>query len=146
MRTLAYKKPHWLSPPLKAAYPKPHRRSSLSRNFTSYMDRLKWGVETTARLGNELLKWDEPMPIYEYFCTGCGNKFERLQKITDKPVSPCPQCGKKAKRLISQTSFALKGEGWYKNGYAKGSKKEVKPEAKKTEPKEEKAKKDESKR
>lgn len=114
--------------------------------FTSYMDRLKWGVETTARLGNELLKWDEPMPIYEYFCTGCRNKFERLQKITDKPVSTCPQCGKKTKRLISQTSFALKGEGWYKNGYAKGGKKEAKPEAKKAESKGEKAKKDESKR
>lgn len=73
------------------------------------------------------------MPIYEYCCRGCGKKFERLQKIFDKPVTSCPKCGKKVERLISQTSFALKGEGWYKDGYAKGGKKETKPETKKAE-------------
>ena len=86
------------------------------------------------------------MPIYEYYCKGCGKKFERLQKISDKPLTSCPQCGKRVKRLISQTSFSLKGEGWYKDGYAKGGKKEAKPEAKKADQKREKGKQNESKK
>ena len=58
------------------------------------------------------------MPIYEYRCKSCGKIFELFQKMSDKPVGKCPKCGDKAKRLISQTSFTLKGEGWYKDGYA----------------------------
>ena len=58
------------------------------------------------------------MPIYEYRCKGCKKDFEVLQKITDEPLAACPTCGKQVKRLISQTSFALKGGGWYKDGYA----------------------------
>jgi putative FmdB family regulatory protein len=60
------------------------------------------------------------MPIYEYFCKSCDKTFESFQKITDKPLANCPECGKKVKRLISSTSFALKGGGWYKDGYSKG--------------------------
>ncbi len=64
------------------------------------------------------------MPIYEYLCKGCSEHFERFQKISDEPISKCPKCGKKVKRLISQTSFTLKGDGWYKDGYsAKGNSK-----------------------
>jgi putative FmdB family regulatory protein len=85
------------------------------------------------------------MPIYEYCCGGCGNKFERLQKISDKPLTTCPQCGKRVQRLISQTSFALRGEGWYKDGYAKGGKKESKPKAQKADQKGGKGEKNESK-
>ena len=58
------------------------------------------------------------MPIYEYRCKGCKKDFEVLQKITDEPLAACPHCGKQVKRLISQTSFTLKGGGWYKDGYA----------------------------
>lgn len=58
------------------------------------------------------------MPIYEYRCKGCKKDFEVLQKITDDPLAACPACGKQVKRLISQTSFTLKGGGWYKDGYA----------------------------
>ncbi|MBT3182222.1 MAG: zinc ribbon domain-containing protein [Deltaproteobacteria bacterium] len=58
------------------------------------------------------------MPIYEYLCKGCGEHFERFQKISDQPVSKCPKCGKEVERLISQTSFTLKGGGWYKDGYS----------------------------
>jgi len=58
------------------------------------------------------------MPIYEYYCQSCGETFERFQKITEDPLSKCPKCGKAVKRLISQTSFTLKGEGWYRDGYA----------------------------
>ena len=59
------------------------------------------------------------MPIYEYLCKGCGHEFEREQRITDKPVRTCPRCkARKVQRLISQTSFVLKGGGWYSDLYA----------------------------
>jgi len=69
------------------------------------------------------------MPIYEYSCKSCGDKFECMQRISEAPVAPCPRCGTTADRMISQTSFALKGSGWYKDGYSKGKKAEVKAEA-----------------
>ena len=60
------------------------------------------------------------MPIYEYACRACGHEFEEWQKITDKAVKTCPSCKKKkVERLISQTSFHLKGGGWYGDLYAK---------------------------
>lgn len=60
------------------------------------------------------------MPIYEYRCNGCGKEFEAIQKFSDKPVKKCPRCsGNKVERLISKSSFVLKGEGWYSTGYAK---------------------------
>lgn len=58
------------------------------------------------------------MPIYEYHCKACDETFEIFQKMSDEPLGKCPKCGKRVKRLISQTSFALKGGGWYKDGYA----------------------------
>lgn len=58
------------------------------------------------------------MPIYEYRCEICDETFEVFHKISDAPLGKCPKCGKKVNRLISQTSFALKGGGWYKDGYA----------------------------
>jgi putative FmdB family regulatory protein len=59
------------------------------------------------------------MPIYEYQCQSCHHHFEEIQKVSDPPVATCPKCHGGIQRLISQTSFALKGEGWYKDGYAK---------------------------
>lgn len=73
------------------------------------------------------------MPTYEYNCTKCNKHFEIVQKITDKSEAKCPDCGASATRLISQSSFALKGGGWYKDGY--GSGKSVGTETKKTETK-----------
>jgi putative FmdB family regulatory protein len=59
------------------------------------------------------------MPIYEYACGGCGSEFEIEQRITDDPVKSCPRCrSRKVKRLISQTSFVLKGGGWYADLYS----------------------------
>jgi putative FmdB family regulatory protein len=58
------------------------------------------------------------MPIYEYHCKACKRDFEILQKISDPPLATCPACGRGVRRLISQTSFSLKGGGWYKDGYA----------------------------
>ena len=58
------------------------------------------------------------MPIYEYACQECGHKFDALQKFDDPPVSVCPKCGvEKVKKLISATSFVLKGGGWYSDHY-----------------------------
>jgi len=58
------------------------------------------------------------MPIYEYQCQKCG-VVEVTQRITDKPLSKCPTCKSKIKKLISNTSFQLKGTGWYITDYAR---------------------------
>lgn len=61
------------------------------------------------------------MPIYEYYCSKCG-EFESFQRITDKALTRCPTCRGKVTKLISQSSFHLKGSGWYVTDYArKGS-------------------------
>jgi putative FmdB family regulatory protein len=58
------------------------------------------------------------MPIYEYQCGACGHRFEEWQKMSDPPVRTCPKCkAKKVEKLISQTSFTLKGGGWYSDLY-----------------------------
>ncbi len=63
------------------------------------------------------------MPIYEYACGKCGHEFEVEQRITADPVKTCPECrARKVKRLISQTSFVLKGGGWYSDLYSSGRK------------------------
>ena len=54
------------------------------------------------------------MPIYEYVCEACGHNLEKLQKISDAPLVECPACLQaKLQKVISRTSFQLKGEGWY---------------------------------
>lgn len=58
------------------------------------------------------------MPIYEYQCEHCG-VFEEMQRITDPPLARCPTCKRKVRRLISSTSFHLKGSGWYATDYAR---------------------------
>jgi putative FmdB family regulatory protein len=71
------------------------------------------------------------MPIYEYACDKCGHEFEREQKMADPPVKTCPECkGRKVTKLISRSSFVLKGGGWYADGYA-DSKKSAKDEGSK---------------
>jgi putative FmdB family regulatory protein len=61
------------------------------------------------------------VPIYEYQCTKCGEVFEVFQKITDEPISRCRFCHAKVEKLISQSSFQLKGGGWYLTDYARRS-------------------------
>lgn len=70
------------------------------------------------------------MPIYEYACAECGHHLEVSQRIADDPLVTCPACGKdQLERLVSQSSFALKGSGWYADGY--GGKKKDTPAASK---------------
>jgi putative FmdB family regulatory protein len=59
------------------------------------------------------------MPIYEYKCLKCRNEFETMQKISEEPLKRCISCGGPVKRLISRSSFHLKGSGWYMTDYAK---------------------------
>ena len=62
------------------------------------------------------------MPIYEYRCEACGHTLDALQKISDPPLSSCPECKAAAlKRLISAPNFRLKGGGWYDTDF-KGDK------------------------
>ena len=69
------------------------------------------------------------MPIYEYVCQKCGHHLELMQKMSDKPLSKCPNCRGKLEKIFSQTSFQLKGSGWYVSDYAKSGK-SGKPEPK----------------
>lgn len=60
------------------------------------------------------------MPIYEYECSNCGNIVEALQGFDEEPLKTCTNCNKDAlERLISLSSFHLKGNGWYTSDYAK---------------------------
>jgi putative FmdB family regulatory protein len=61
------------------------------------------------------------MPIYEYECCKCGNQAQVLQKFTDAPLEECNLCHGRMKKLISQSSFHLKGTGWYVTDYASKS-------------------------
>lgn len=63
------------------------------------------------------------MPIYEYECPKCGNVFEEWVKSSESHEDkPCPKCGTPSPRIVSRTSFVLKGDGWYVSdyGYRKG--------------------------
>jgi putative FmdB family regulatory protein len=53
------------------------------------------------------------MPIYEYRCKKCGNEFEKVQRITEPSLERCPLCRGVVERLISSSTFILKGGGWY---------------------------------
>jgi len=58
------------------------------------------------------------MPIYEYECGDCGQIHEIMQKMSDQPLSECPRCSGKLQKLISHSTFHLKGSGWYATDYA----------------------------
>ena len=75
------------------------------------------------------------MPLYEYQCDDCGERFERIRKFSDPPLDePCPKCGGPIRKLISSPAIQFKGKGWYVTDYAKsgsseGSKSESSSEA-----------------
>jgi putative FmdB family regulatory protein len=60
------------------------------------------------------------MPLYEYLCEACNNRFEVIQKFSDAPVDTCRVCGKgPVQRLFSSPAIQFKGSGWYVTDYAK---------------------------
>ena len=60
------------------------------------------------------------MPLYEYQCEACNNRFERIQKVSDPPIATCPVCGKgPVKKLLSSPAIQFKGSGWYVTDYAR---------------------------
>ena len=61
------------------------------------------------------------MPIYEYECMKCGEIKEVMQKCSDKPLFKCKRCSGKLQKLVSQSTFHLKGTGWYVTDYANKS-------------------------
>ena len=84
--------------------PAPKRRKGLTRRF-----------RIIARSQD---RRDPTMPIYEYQCEKCGHHLEALQKISDKPLRECPECGKHSlKRLMSAPLFRLAGSGWYETDF-----------------------------
>lgn len=53
------------------------------------------------------------MPLYEYACTACGNRFEVRQRIVEEPISVCPSCGGTTRRVLHPAGIIFKGSGWY---------------------------------
>lgn len=58
------------------------------------------------------------MPIYEYKCTECGTHLEKMQKVSDAPLTVCENCGGKLEKQWSRSGFQFKGDGWYVTDYA----------------------------
>ena len=75
------------------------------------------------------------MPLYEYQCSRCGKRFERIHKFSDPPEAPCLGCGGRAHRLLSLSAVQFKGSGWTVTDYARksapGEKSESKAEGEK---------------
>jgi putative FmdB family regulatory protein len=73
------------------------------------------------------------MPIYEYACKKCEHLFDVLQKMSDDPLTYCPECGApELRKLISAPSFRLKGGGWYETDFKTGDKRNLAGEAAKS--------------
>ena len=74
------------------------------------------------------------MPIYEYQCQDCHHNFDKLQKMSDDPLTECPECHHNSlQKQVSAPSFKLKGSGWYETDFKtkkkEGATQEAKPEA-----------------
>lgn len=62
------------------------------------------------------------MPVYEYECDSCQKVFEVQQRMADAPLTSCPECEGTVRKVMSMSSFQLKGGGWYADGYASARK------------------------
>lgn len=70
------------------------------------------------------------MPIYEYRCSDCGFQKEFIQKMSDAPLTTCPECGKETfGKMLSAAGFQLKGSGWYATDFKGGASAPKKEEA-----------------
>lgn len=70
------------------------------------------------------------MPIYEYKCEKCGQHIEKMQKISDAPLTVCENCGGRLEKQVSRSGFQFKGEGWYVTDYSNKGKPETKADKK----------------
>jgi putative FmdB family regulatory protein len=61
------------------------------------------------------------VPLYEYECSKCKNRFEKIESVSSPTVKKCPKCGGRSKRLVSRSAIQFKGSGWYVSDYAKKS-------------------------
>jgi putative FmdB family regulatory protein len=57
------------------------------------------------------------MPLYEYECTACHRRTEKIQKFSDPELTVCPHCGGALERTITAAAVSFKGGGWFKDGY-----------------------------
>jgi putative FmdB family regulatory protein len=57
------------------------------------------------------------MPLYEYECTACHKRTEKIQKFSDPEITVCPRCGGALERVLSAPAISFKGGGWYADGY-----------------------------
>ncbi len=73
------------------------------------------------------------MPIYEYKCLDCGAHVEKMQKISDAPLTVCEKCGGKMEKQLSLSGFQFKGEGWYVTDYSGKGKEKGAEKAEKSE-------------
>lgn len=62
------------------------------------------------------------MPVYEYECDTCKKVFEVQQRMADAPLTDCPECEGTVKKVMSMSTFQLKGGGWYADGYSSARK------------------------
>ncbi len=80
------------------------------------------------------------MPIYEYRCQACGHELEALQKMSEGPLTRCPECEQDSlNRLVSAAAFRLSGSGWYETDFKKGNKRNIAGDSEKSGGKEKKA-------
>jgi putative FmdB family regulatory protein len=70
------------------------------------------------------------MPIYEYRCRACGAQKEYLQKMSDAPLTDCPECGRaELEKMVSAAGFQLKGSGWYATDFKSGGQSKAKTDS-----------------
>ncbi len=65
------------------------------------------------------------MPIYEYECEHCRNRFEVIQKFSDRPLKKCERCGGPVHKVLSAPALVFKGSGWYATDYANPERKKA---------------------
>jgi putative FmdB family regulatory protein len=76
---------------------------------------------------------EEPVPRYQYACTECGHQLEAVQSFTDEPLTECPECAGRLRKVFSSVGVVFKGSGFYRNDSrsgANGAKSETKSESK----------------
>lgn len=73
------------------------------------------------------------MPIYEYACTHCGESVEKLQRMSDEPLTTCPACGESTlRRKVSAARFRLSGNGWYETDFKSDGQRNLSGDSNKT--------------